>query len=128
MKQGRITIAFKAVCDLYVVKGLPFWLSSNLFTMKRRLQPYVEHQQEQEHEILEACDGLNQMTGEPVVTRENETFIASKFRDIRETEVEYDHPVMEIKLTDELVEKMGICGQTIDELDGFILFKVGDGE
>ena len=42
MRQGKINVAFRVLCDLYRVKGLPFDLSSMLFNQKRNLQPFVQ--------------------------------------------------------------------------------------
>ena len=48
MKQGKIVIAFNLLMKLYRIEGVSFGTSSVLFNTKRRLQPFVEHQAEQE--------------------------------------------------------------------------------
>lgn len=122
MKQGKITQAYKTVFDLYRVKGLPFSLSSRLFTLKRKLQPYVEHQQEQEMELLESWKALNP-DGTLNVTSENVNQVNAGLQEIQTAEVEWNEQPVTILLTDELTEKLGITGEIIENVDGFIVFK-----
>lgn len=122
MKQGKITQAYKAVCNLYKVKGLPFSLSSRLFQLKRKLQPFVECQQEQEMELLERWDAVNP-DGTLKVSTENVNQVNAGLHEIQTAEVEWDEPPVKITLTDDLAEKMGITGEVIEQVDGFIEFE-----
>ena len=127
MKQGKITQAYKTVFDLYRVKGLPFSISSRLFTLKRKLQPFVEHQQEQEYALLEEWNAINP-DDTLNVTTENVNQVNAGMKDIRDADVEWDEPPVKILLTDELTENMGITGEVIDHVDGFIEFTEGSDE
>ena len=123
MKQGRIVVAWTEIGILYKTKGVPFGISSQLFTLKRKLQPFVEHQQEQEIAALEEIGAVNtDMTVN--VTDENCKQINDIMREIRETEVEYNEEPTTIKLTDAICEKLGVSGETIDKLDGFVVFEM----
>lgn len=122
MKQGKITQAYKTVFDLYRVKGLPFGLSSRLFTLKRKLQPFVEHQQEQEMELLESWKALNP-DGTINVTSENVNQVNAGLQEIQTAEVEWNEQPITITLNDDLTEKLGITGETIEQVEGFIEFK-----
>ena len=53
------------------------------------------------------------------------TLFAKDLIAMQNTEVECDVKPVTIELNDELCEKMGITGETIDMLDGFIEFKMG---
>ena len=122
MKQGKITQAYKTVFDLYRVKGLPFSLSSRLFTLKRKLQPFVEHQQEQEMELLESWKALNP-DGTMNITTENVNQVNDGLKSIQDAEVEWNEQPITIALNDDLTEKLGITGEIIEQVDGFIVFK-----
>ncbi len=126
MKQGKITQAYKTVCGLYKAKGLPFSLSSRLFTLKRKLQPFVEHQREQEIELLESWKALNP-DNTLNITTENVNQVNAGMSEIANADVEWNEQPVIILLTDELTEKLGITGEIIENVDGFIEFKeVGD--
>ena len=129
MKQGKINVAFRVLCDLYRIKGLPFGLSSMLFNMKRRLQPYVEHYNETEAEVLEKWDALTP-TGmvRTDMAAADVAKINKELDEIRSTEVEYDAKPITITLTDELTEKLGITGEIIEQLDGFVVFEMEGAE
>lgn len=121
MKQGKITLAYKTVFDLYRVKGLPFGLSSRLFTLKRKLQPYVEHQQEQEMELLESWKALNP-DGTMNITTENVNQVNAGMSEIQTAEVEWNEPPVKITLNADLTEKLDITGEIIEQVEGFIEF------
>lgn len=126
MKQGKITQAYKTVFDLYRVKGLPFSLSSRLFTLKRKLQPFVEHQQEQEYALLEEWNAINP-DDTLCITTENVNQVNAGMKKISESEVEWNEPPITITLDADLTEKLGITGAIIEQVEGFIDFKeVGD--
>lgn len=122
MMQGKITQAYKTVCNLYKAKGLPFSLSSRLFQLKRRLQPYVEHQKEQEIALLESWDAINP-DGTLRITTENVNQVNAGMNEIASAEVEWNEQPVVICLTDELTEKLGITGEIIEDMEGFIVFK-----
>lgn len=127
MKQGNITTAFKAVCNLYKVKGLPFSLSSRLFTLKRKLQPFVECQQEQEMELLERWNALNP-DGTLNVTSENVHQVNAGLNEIQTADVDWTEPPIKITLTDDLAEKLGITGEILEKLEGFVDFEEMEGD
>lgn len=127
MKQGKITSAFNTLTKMYRTKGLPFGISSILFNMKRQLEPYRDHQAEQEELLAEKYSGgeMDENGGYKMdgVAR---TLFAKDLIAMQNTEVECDVKPVTIDLNDELCEKMGITGETIDMLEGFIEFKMGD--
>lgn len=123
MRQGKINVAFGKLCDLYRIKGLPYTLSRDLFMTKRKLQPYVEHYNEAEAELLESRDALTPTgmvrTDMPMAEVAK---INKELNDMRQTEVEWKEEPLTIRLTDELTEKLGITGEIIEQLDGFVNF------
>ena len=128
MKQGRINVAFGKVCELYRVKGLPFSLSANLFTLKKRLEPYVEHYSEQEYNLLTERNALNpDGTTRTDMPPEEVVAINKQLNEMRNTDVKYGEP-MKIMLTDALVEKLGITGELIEQMDGVICFETEGAE
>ena len=121
MTQGKINVAFSKLCELYRIKGLPFSLSSRLFNMKKRLEPFVEHYTEQEHNLLADRNALNadgtirqDMPQDEVIAINMELF------DMRATEVEWNGEPLTIQLTDELADKLGVTGELMEQLDGIV--------
>ena len=123
MKQGHINIAHGTLSRLYRIEGLPFGLSSCLFNAKRRLDPYIEHQQEQEIAALEANGEMNP-DGSYTLTDEQKKAFNDLLLEIREADVEYDYKPVKISITAELCEKMGITGETNEALDGIVIIEV----
>lgn len=123
MRQGKINVAFRVLCDLYRVKGLPFSLSSMLFNQKRNLQPFVEHYNEAEAEVLEKWDAITPAgTVRTDMPMAEVAKINKELDEIRATDVEYDVTPITIVLNDELTEKLGVTGEIIEQLDGFVNF------
>jgi hypothetical protein len=117
MKQRRITVAYKALLRLYKIEGIPFPVSCKLFLMKKQLQPFLDLEAEREDAILKRenavdAEGRINMTDK----------IRAEFAQILDAEVDYDAKPVEISLNDELAAKLGITGEVIDQLDGFIEF------
>ena len=129
MRQGKINVAFGVICNLYKIKGLKYSLSNKLFQMKRELQPFIEHYHEKEVEILEEWDALTPggavRTDMPV---EDVTKINAALDAIRAADVDYDIEPITIKLTDKLTDLLGITGEVIEQLDGFVRFEMEDDE
>lgn len=123
MKQGHINVAHGTLSRLYRIAGLPFGLSSCLFNLKRRLDPYIEHQQEQEIAALES-NGVMNPDGSYTLTDEQKKAFNDRIVEIRESEVEYDYKPVKISLTKELCEKMEITGETNEALDGIVVIEV----
>lgn len=123
MKQGKINVAFRVLCDLYRIKGLPFGLSSMLFNMKRRLQPFVEHYNDAEAEVLEKWNAMTPAgTVRTDMPMAEVAQINKELDDIRTTNVEYDVNPITVVLNADLTEKLGITGEIIEQLDGFVNF------
>ena len=114
MKQARITIAYNTLIKLYRTPGIPFPVSCQLFMMKKNLQPFYDLQAEKQEAIIEAHGqgDSGELTAE----------IRKEFAEIVTAEVDYDKPPVDIHVNDALAEKLGITGETIDQLDGFINF------
>lgn len=121
MKQARFRTALRCIEGLYDTKGLPFALSKKLFMLKREIQPHVEHEDEQRVNVLKDWNALNP-DNTLNITTENVNQINAAYADIAKTEVEWGEPVV-ITLTEELTEKMGITGKTMEDMEGFIVFK-----
>ena len=129
MRQGSITAAYKTIMNLYRFKGIPFQISVDLLKRKRELQVYVDCQTEQEERTAaEIAGGINEAGSYPM-DEEKQARFRRELAKIQEVEVNYDLPPITIKLTPKLVEVMGISGEIMDVLDGFISFEMEeDGE
>lgn len=124
MTQGKINVAFSKICELYRIKGLPFSLSSRLFNMKKRLEPFVEHYTEQEHNLLADRNALNaDGTIRQDVPQDEVIAINMELFDMRATEVEWKGEPLTIQLTDELADKLGVTGELMEQLDGIVTFE-----
>ena len=121
MKQIMISKAYKAIVQMYRNKGVPFGICNQLFMLKKKLEPYYELQGEKESEILKENGWENEMIGRVPYTPE----ILKAFKEIHEAEVEYDGEPVEIRITEAIAEKLGITGEIIDMVDGFITFTEG---
>lgn len=121
MKQNRISKAYKAIVQMYKRTGVPFGICNQLFMLKKKLEPYYELQGEKESEILKAHGWENEMIGRVPYTPE----ILKEFKEIQEAEVEYEGEPVEIRITEAIAEKLGITGEIIDMVDGFITFTEG---
>lgn len=124
MTQGKINVAFNIVCNLYRIKGLQYTLSRDLFMLKKRLEPFVEHYTEQEHNLLADRNALNadgtirqDMPQDEVIAINMELF------DMRATEVEWKEEPLMIRLTNELADKLGVTGELMEQLDGIVTFE-----
>ena len=118
MKQGKIIAAYYELLKLNRIPGLPFAVCNRLYLLKSKLQPYFDSQLEQENVILEAH---GQTSEHCEITPE----ISKEFKAISESEVDYDFKPVEIVVTDGLAEKMGLTGEIIGNLDGFVIFTEG---
>ena len=124
MTQGKINVAFSKICELYRIKGLPFSLSSRLFNMKKRLEPFVEHYTEQEHNLLADRNALNpDGTIRQDVPQDEVIAINMELFNMRATEVEWKGEPLTIQLTDELADKLGVTGELMEQLDGIVTFE-----
>ena len=124
MKQGRIVSAYKTLTALYKVKGIPFGISCVLYNVKQRLEPYVECQDEQEIAMAEEIsDGMNPDGTYKMDSVQRQEFFR-RLDEIMNTEVEYDHKPVRIQLNEELVQILGITGEIVEVLDGFVIIEV----
>ena len=121
MKQNRISKCYKAIVMMYKRTGVPFGICVQLFQLKKKLEPYYELQGEKEKEILKTHGWEEEMIGRVPYTPE----ILKAFKEIQDAEVEYDGEPMEIRITEDIAEKLGITGEVIDMVDGFIRFVEG---
>ena len=110
MKQRQISAAYQAVTQLYKVEGLPFSVSMQLYLLKKKLDPYIELEAEKERTLFDASGESGTLT--PEMRRE----IAK----ILEAEVEWNEEVLHFVLLPEMIDKMGITGEILDKLDGFV--------
>ena len=117
MKQKRITAAYKALLLLYKIEGIPFPVSCKLFMVKKQLQPFYDLEAEKEDAILKR-EGAIDDAG--IITMTNA--IREEFAEILDSDVDYDAAPIDIDVNDDLVVKLGITGELIDQLDGFINF------
>lgn len=125
MKQGKINVAFSKVCEMYRIKGLPFTLSRDLFVLKGKLQPYVEHYSEQEYNLLSDRNALNPDGSTRNDMPQNEVIAINKeLNDMRQSEVEWKNKPLTIRLNAELTDKLGVTGELMEQLDGIILFEM----
>lgn len=127
MTQGKITVAFKTVSELYKVKGVPYIVSKRLYDLKRKLQPHFEFQKEKELDLLEEWDAINP-DGTLRITSENVNQINAKLAEIQNMEVDWQEPPVSILLNDDLAEKLGITGEILENLEGFVNFEEMEGE
>ena len=124
MKQGKIVNAFKLLTKLYRIEGVPFGVSSILYNTKNRLQPYVDHQAEQEERMAEEIsDGMNP-DGSYKMDETQQKLFLKKLDDIQKTEVEFDHKPVRLQLTEEQAMLLGINGEKIDTLAGVMIIEV----
>lgn len=127
MTQGEITVAFKTVSELYKAKGVPYMVSKRLYDLKRRLQPHFEFQREKELDLLEEWDAINP-DGTLRITSENVNQINAKLNEIQNMEVDWQEPPVSILLNDDLAEKLGITGEILEKLEGFVDFEEMEGD
>ena len=123
MKQGKITTAYNTIMELYRIKGLPYDMYLDLLEKKRDLQIYVDCQAEQEERIaVEISGGMADDGTFPMDDRQQGEFFR-RLAQIRDTEVKYEAEPIEIRGTEAfLVGTLGVTGETMDILDGFIRF------
>lgn len=118
MKQGFISTAHRILVKLYDIAGLPFGLSSCLFNLKRRLDPYIEHQTEQEFALIEANNSGKNPDGSYTLNEEQKVIVTETINKMLETEVDYDYKPVLIEISDDLYQKMGMTGKMIESLEG----------
>lgn len=129
MKQGRITAAYSMIMQLYRVRGIPFQISVDLLRKKRELQVFVDCQAEQEEKMAEEIAGGINEDGSYPMDQAKQAIFRRELAKIQEVDVNYDLEPITIKLTPKLVEVMGISGEIMDVMDGFISFEMEeDGE
>lgn len=121
MKQEQISTAYKTVEELYKVKGLPFAVSKQLYMLKHDLEPHAQCENEKRVEVLETWKAINP-DGTLHITTENVNQINKAFDEIAKTEIEWLAEPVKMTLTAEQVEKLGITGEIIEKLVGFIEF------
>lgn len=121
MKQVKISNAYKATVKMYRMPGVPFSICNQLFMLKKKLEPYYELQGEKEEQILKENGWDDEMIGKIPFTKE----ILKAFKEIHEAEVEWKEEPVTIIINDEIGTRLGITGEIIDQLDGFIQFTEG---
>ena len=124
MKQGKIVIAYNLLVKLYKIEGASFGVSSVLFNVKRRLEPYVEHQAEQETRLAEKYnDGANP-DGSLKMEPEKQAKFFADLKKIQETEVDFDYKPAHLILDDKEFKLLGLNGEKLEILDGFMDIEV----
>lgn len=116
MKQERIFVAYKLLERLNKIPGLPFKLCSQLYMLKKGIQPYYDAQVEQEMVLLEAA-GINE-NGQVTMTPELKKSLA----DIMKAEIDLKPVPVDILLTPTTTEKLGLTGEIMERLEDFVHF------
>lgn len=116
MKQEKIFVAYKLLERLNKVPGLPFGICSKLYMLKKNLAPYYEAQQEKQMVLFEAV-GIDE-NGQVEITKELKKSLA----DILKTEVDCEVQPVKIELTQDMADKLGLTGEIIEQLEGFVEF------
>lgn len=118
MKQGNIIAAYKTLAIINRKPGLPFGVIQKLFQKKKELEPFWEMQGEQELVLIEA-------TGQTIDNYTYTPELKKGLHSIEESEVEYSGTPVEIIVTPELEEKLGLTAEMLEHLDGFVTFTEG---
>ena len=118
MEQGKIIAAYKTLAALNRKPGLPFSVVQKLFQKKKELEPFYQMQTEQEIVIIEAS---GQTLDDYKITPElkKELFVLSK------SDVIYDGKPVDITVTGDIAEKLGLTAEMLEYLDGFVTFTEG---
>ena len=124
MRQGTITAAYNKIRELYRIKGVPFQISVELLRIKRELQLFVDCQGEQEEQIAVEISGGMIADGTYPMDQAQQAEFMRRLAEIQKTEVAYDLPPAKIKVTRKLVDLLGITGEVMDVLDGFVVFEL----
>jgi len=122
MKQGKITAAYNMIKELYRIKGAPFEIYVTLFQLKRDLQMYIECQGEQEEQIAIEISGGMIADGTYPMDQAQQAEFMRKLQEIQKTEVKFDMKPVKIELTPDLAKLLGITGEVMDILYGFVDF------
>ena len=124
MKQGKIMAAYDMLKKKYRIEGVPFGVSDILFRTKKKLEPYIEHESEQEMMLVERLSSGMNPDGSYQMTEEQKTEFMQELNRIQNTDVDFDLQPATIQLTDDLVIILGFCGEVMDVLDGIIHFEM----
>lgn len=124
MKQGRIVIAFNLLMKLYKIEGASFGTSSVLFNTKRRLQPYVEHQAEQESLLAEKYSDGQNADGTLKMEQDQQAQFFADLKKIQETEVDFEYKPVRLVLDDHEFKLLGLNGEKMEALEGFMDIEV----
>lgn len=116
MKQEKIFVAYKLLERLNKIPGLPFKLCSQLYMLKKGIQPYYDAQVEQEMVLLEAA-GIDE-NGQVMMTPELKKSLA----DIMKAEIDLKPIPVDILLTPTTTEKLGLTGEIMERLEDFVHF------
>ena len=116
MKQERVFVAYKLLERLNKIPGLPFKLCSQLYMLKKSIQPYYDAQVEQEMVLLEAA-GIDE-NGQVMMTPELKKSLA----DIMKAEIDLKPIPVDILLTPTTTEKLGLTGEIMERLEDFVHF------
>ena len=116
MRQEKIMLAYKQLEKLNKIPGLPFGVCSKLYMVKKSIAPFIEAQKEKEQVLFEAA-GIDD-NGNVQNTRELRAALA----DILKTEVDCDIQPIQIQITPDITEKVGMTGEIIEHLEGFVEF------
>ena len=124
MKQGKITAAYNTIVEMYRTKGLPYSLSWSLFEVKTSLQPYVDHQGEQELNMAEEFSSGMNPDGTYIMDEKQQAAFMNQMNEIQKVDVHFDMEPVKIRLTNDQVLLLGITGEMIDILHGIVSFEV----
>ena len=60
--------------------------------------------------------------GAYIMTPADRKAVVERFKEIQDTEVEWNRDPVQIRLSDEQAAALGVTGKWIDQLDGFVEF------
>lgn len=125
MKQGSIVRAFNTLKTLTTIKGLPFGALCSLYQARKALTGYVEAQEQAELEVIRELGTVDEkgvITYNDPGTGAKE--LAKKLREIAETEIDPCIKPVTVKITQETADKLGLDGDILNTLDGFVTFEL----
>ena len=127
MKQAKISLAYQALARLGNVKGLPFAVMSSLYQARKALTGYWEAQEQAENRAIRelaaiGADGTLLYYDEEKGPSE----LKKRLNEILEAEIKMDKSPIQIAVTQETVDKLGLDPNTIATLDGFVLFTLAE--
>lgn len=124
MKQGNIVRAFNTLKTLTTIKGLPFGTLCSLYQARKALTGYVEAQEQAELEVIRELGTVDEKGVITYNAPDGAKELAKKLREIAETEIDPCIKPVNVKITQETADKLGLDGDILNTLDGFVTFEL----